>query len=161
MATAPVWKRDGDLAAVGFERVDGLVGDVERIGCGLAAFEEDEVLGVDFAVAGDVDAVRDDVGVEAGDDGDSGGGVNVSGGNGVEVLDGELGVEGGGGGGPPADRWGRGFRRLRTCRLRVARRLRRRESRGLGRSLEPDVEVVVDLGDFSARAGFRGSRCRL
>ena len=47
----------GDLATVAFEGVANLIGDIERMRGGLAAFEEDEVLGVDFAVAGDIHAV--------------------------------------------------------------------------------------------------------
>jgi len=87
MATAPV-----------FEGLAHLVVDVDRMRCGLATFEEDEVLGVEIAVAGNVRAVGDEVGVEAGDHGDSRGGVDVSGDDGIEVPDGEPGVEGGGSG---------------------------------------------------------------
>ncbi len=47
----------GDLATVVFEGVANLIVDIERMRGGLAAFEEDEVLGVNFAVAGDVHAV--------------------------------------------------------------------------------------------------------
>ena len=52
------------------------------------------MLGVGFAVAGDIYAVRDDVRIEAGDHGDSGRGVDVPRDDGVQVPDGELGIEG-------------------------------------------------------------------
>ena len=45
------------LATIVFERVANLVIDIDRIRGRLAAFEEDEVLGVNLAVAGDVHAI--------------------------------------------------------------------------------------------------------
>ena len=100
------------------------------------------------------------MGVEAGDHGDSGGGVDVPGDDGVQVLDGELGVEGGGGGVLRIDRPdGSGDRYLAVAGQRGAHR----EGKGLGQGevLQLDVEMVVDLGISLARAAFLWWRCRL
>ena len=85
------------------------------------------------------------MGVEAGDHGDSGRGVDVPGGDGVQVLDGDLGVEGGGGGVLRIDRPdGSGDLYLAVAGQRGANR----EGKGLGQGevLQLDVEMVVDLG---------------
>ena len=87
------------------------------------------------------------MGVEAGDHGDSGGGVDVTGGDGVQVLDGELGVEVGGGGVLRIDRSdGSGDPNLAVAGQRGAHR----EGKGLVQRevLQLDVEMVVDLGIF-------------
>ena len=85
------------------------------------------------------------MGVEAGDHGDSSRGVDVPGDDGVQVLDGDLGVEGGGGGVLRIDRSdGSGDRHFAVAGQRGANR----EGKGLcqGEVLQFDVEMVVDLG---------------
>jgi len=97
------------------------------------------------------------VGVEAGDHGDSCRGVEVPGDDGVQVPDGELGVEGGGSGVLRIDRPdGSGDRYLAVTRQRGAHR----EGKGLGQGevLQFHVEMVVDLGiSFEGQLFYRGA----
>ncbi len=81
------------LAAVGVEIVDDGVGDVDGLGHGNGAGAELEVLGVEGAVAGDGLAVGGDVGVDVAEQGDAAGGIEDADACGIEMMDGELGVE--------------------------------------------------------------------
>jgi hypothetical protein len=85
------------------------------------------------------------VGIEATDHRDSSLRVDVPGHDGVQVLDGDLGVEGGGGGVLRIDRSdGSGDRHFGVAGQRGADR----EGKGLceGEALQFHVEMVVDLG---------------
>ena len=93
------------------------------------------------------------MGVEAGDHGDSGGGVDVPGDDGVQMPDRELGVEGGGGGVLWIDRSDRsGDPYLAVAGQPGANR----EGKGLGQGevLQLDVKMVVDLGTSLQRQRF-------